>query len=63
MRKLIGSLTVIAVLAMAGSAIACSYHQSASNDQQTVASAAAPGQTAAPATTTTTKTPGASIGG
>ena len=63
MRKLIGSLTVIAVLAVAGSAIACSYHQSASNDQQTVASAAAPGQTAAPATTTTTKTPGASIGG
>ena len=63
MRKLIGSLTVIAVLAVAGSAIACSYHQSASNDQQTVASAAAPGQTAAPATTTTTKTPEASIGG
>ena len=63
MRKLIGSLTVIAVLAMAGSAVACSMHQSASNDQQTVASAAAPNQTAAPATTTTTKTSGASIGG
>ena len=57
MRKLIGSLTVIAVLAMAGSAVACSMRQSASSDQQTVASAAAP------ATTTTTKTPGASIGG
>ena len=63
MRKLIGSLTVIAVLAVAGSAVACSMRQSASSDQQTVASAAAPGQTAAPATTTTTKTPGASIGG
>ena len=62
MQKLIGSLTAIAVLAMAGSAIACSYHQSASNDQQTVASAAAPNQTAAPATTIT-KTSGASIGG
>jgi hypothetical protein len=63
MRKLIGCLTVIAVLAMAGAAVACSMRQSASNDQQTVASAAAPGQTAAPATTTTPKTPEASIGG
>ena len=57
MRKLIGSLAVIAAVAMAGSAVACSVHQSASSDQQTVASAAAP------ATTTTTKTPEASIGG
>jgi hypothetical protein len=55
-------LAVIAALAMAGSAVACSVHQSASNDQQTVASAAAQGQTSAPATTTT-KTPEASIGG
>jgi hypothetical protein len=62
MRKLIGSLAVIAAVAMAGSAVACSVHQSASNDQQTVASAAAQGQTSAPATTTT-KTPEASIGG
>jgi len=57
MRKLIGSLTVIAVLAVAGPAVACSMRQSASSDQQTVASAAAP------ATTTTTKTPEASLGG
>jgi hypothetical protein len=63
MQKLIGSLTVIAVLAMAGAAVACSFHQSASNDQQTVASATAPSKASAPATTTTTKTPGASIGG
>jgi hypothetical protein len=63
MSKLLGTLTVIATLATAGAAFACSMHQSASNDQ-TVASAAVPGQTAAPATTTTTpKAPEASIGG
>jgi len=65
MRKLIGFLTVIATLALAGSAFACSMHQqSVSNDQQTVASAGAANQTPVPATTTTTpKTPEASIGG
>ena len=65
MRKLIGSLTVIATLALAGSAFACSMHQqSASNDPQTVASAATANQTPVPATTTTTpKTPEASTGG
>lgn len=65
MRKLIGFLTVIATLALAGSAFACSMHQqSASNDQQTVASATAPNQASAPATTTTTpKTPEANTGG
>jgi hypothetical protein len=68
MRKLIGFMTVIATLALAGAAVACSMHQSASNDQQTVASAAAPDQSAAPATTTTTtttapKTPEAGTGG
>ena len=63
MRKLIGFLTVIATLALAGSAFACSMHQqSVSNDQQTVASAGA-NETPAPATTTTPKTPEASIGG
>jgi hypothetical protein len=63
MRKLIGSLTVIAALASAGPAFACSMHQqSASSDQQTVASAAA-NETPATTTTTTPKTPEASIGG
>jgi hypothetical protein len=64
MRKLIGLLTVIATLALAGAAVACSMQRSVSNDQQTVASAAAPDQSSAPATTTTArKTPEAGTGG
>jgi hypothetical protein len=66
MHKLLGSLTVIALLAPAGSAIACSMNESASNDQ-TVVTASAPAQSTAPnagtTTTTTPKTPQADTGG
>jgi hypothetical protein len=51
MSKLLGSMTMIAALALAGTALACGMHDSASTDQSvTTASAANP----PPATTTTT---------
>ena len=62
----LAALSVIATLALAGTAIACPMEQSASNDQ-TVVTASAPSQI--PATgptgteTTTPKTPEAAIGG
>ena len=65
MQRYLASAAVIATLALAGSAFACPYSESASNDQ-TVVTAAAPDQTTAPATTaptTTPKTPEASTGG
>jgi hypothetical protein len=54
MRKLLGSLTVIAALALGGSAFACDMHQSASTDGQTVATASVPPATGSGTTTTTT---------
>jgi hypothetical protein len=55
MRKLIGSLAMIAALALGTSAFACDMHQAASGDGQTVATAAVP--LAAGSGTTTTTTP------
>jgi hypothetical protein len=62
----LAALSVIATLALAGTAVACPMEQGASNDQ-TVVTASAPSQTpvtGTPATgTTTPKTPEAEIGG
>ena len=67
----LATLSVIATLALAGTAVACPMEQSASNDQ-TVVTASAPSQTPATGTpvagptgtgTTTPKTPEAEIGG
>jgi hypothetical protein len=63
MHKLLSSLTAIVLLASAGSAIACSMNESASNDQTTV-TASAPAQSTAPSSSTTLpKTPHADTGG
>jgi hypothetical protein len=52
MWKLLGSVTMVAALALAGSAFACDMHQSASAGGQSVASS-----TTTPPTGTTTTTP------
>ena len=66
MLRRLAAFSVIATLALAGTAGACPMGQSASNDQ-TVVTASVPAQTPAtgsPATgTTTPKTPEAEIGG
>ena len=54
MRKLLGSLAAIAVLAFGASAFACDMHQAASSDGQTVATATLPPATGGGTTTTTT---------
>ena len=66
MSRRLATLSVIATLALAGTALACPMEQSAANDQ-TVVTASVPAQT--PVTgptgtgTTTPKTPEAEIGG
>ena len=54
MRKLLGSLAVIAALAFGASAFACDMHQAASSDGQTVATATVPPAAGSGTTTTTT---------
>ena len=54
MPKLLGPVTLIAVLAVGGSAFACDMHQSASADGQSVASATVPPANGSGTTTTTT---------
>jgi hypothetical protein len=54
MRKLLGSFTIIAALALSASAFACDMHQAASSDGQTVATAAVPPAAGSGTTTTTT---------
>ncbi len=64
MQKLLGSLAVIVTLAVAGSAVACQFHESASADQ-TVTTAQAPASSTAPAggAATTPKTQQGQPGG
>lgn len=62
MPKLLGSLAMIAALALGGSAFAC-MDQSASMDGQTVATATVPPATGSGTTTTTPKTTQPNTGG
>ena len=54
MRKLLGSFTISAALALSASAFACDMHQAASGDGQTVATAAVPPAAGSGTTTATT---------
>ena len=54
MRKLLGSLAMVAALALSASAFACDMHQAASGDGQTVATAAVPPAAGSGTTTATT---------
>ncbi len=54
MPKLLGPVTLIAMLALGGPAFACDKHQSASADGQSVASATVPPANGSGTTTTTT---------
>jgi hypothetical protein len=54
MRKLLGSMAMIAAVALGTSAFACDMHQAASTDGQTVATATVPPAAGSGTTTTTT---------
>ena len=57
MSKLLGSMTMIAALALAGTAIACGMHDSASTDQSVTTASPANPPPATTSTTTTKQTP------
>jgi hypothetical protein len=60
MRRFLGFLSLIVILAFAGAAVACSMHESASVEQGTVTASAPAGTSTG---TTTPKTPEVNTGG